>query len=56
MRAGPVLEYRAAVRRDRPAHDFVLPARRHRLLVAVFLLLCGWVEDLAAKKRPRSLP
>ncbi|MFF0225999.1 acyltransferase [Streptomyces sp. NPDC004629] len=26
------------------------------ILIAVFVLLCGWVEDLAARKRPRLLP
>ncbi|MFD7873016.1 acyltransferase [Streptomyces sp. NPDC059766] len=26
------------------------------ILIAVFVLLCGWVEDVAAKKRPRLLP
>ncbi|MEU1291826.1 acyltransferase family protein [Streptomyces sp. NPDC005840] len=26
------------------------------LLIAVFVLLCGWVEDVAARKRPRLLP
>ncbi|MEU5597023.1 acyltransferase [Streptomyces sp. NPDC020298] len=26
------------------------------VLIAVFILLCGWVEDVAAKKRPRLLP
>ncbi|MFJ5839911.1 acyltransferase [Streptomyces shenzhenensis] len=26
------------------------------ILIAVFVLLCGWVEDVAARKRPRLLP
>ncbi|MFI1484618.1 acyltransferase [Streptomyces sp. NPDC020747] len=26
------------------------------ILIAVFILLCGWVEDVAAKKKPRLLP
>ena len=26
------------------------------VLIAVFILLCGWVEDVAAKKKPRFLP
>ncbi|MFH8285404.1 acyltransferase [Streptomyces antibioticus] len=26
------------------------------LLIGVFVLLCGWVEDVAARKRPRLLP
>ncbi|MFI1211789.1 acyltransferase [Streptomyces sp. NPDC020802] len=26
------------------------------LLIAVFILLCGWVEDVAARTRPRLLP
>lgn len=26
------------------------------VLIAVFVLLCGWVEDVAAKKRPKLLP
>ncbi|MDT7843704.1 acyltransferase family protein [Streptomyces justiciae] len=26
------------------------------LLIAVFVLACGWVEDVAARKRPRLLP
>jgi peptidoglycan/LPS O-acetylase OafA/YrhL len=26
------------------------------VLIAVFVLLCGWVEDVAAKKKPRLLP
>ncbi|MER6460841.1 acyltransferase [Streptomyces sp. NPDC001228] len=26
------------------------------ILIAVFVLLCGWVEDVAAKKKPRLLP
>ncbi|MFB7332640.1 acyltransferase family protein [Streptomyces adustus] len=26
------------------------------ILIVVFVLLCGWVEDVAAKKRPRLLP
>jgi peptidoglycan/LPS O-acetylase OafA/YrhL len=26
------------------------------LLLTVFVLLCGWVEDVAARKRPRLLP
>lgn len=26
------------------------------ILIAVFVLLCGWVEDVAAKRRPRLLP
>jgi peptidoglycan/LPS O-acetylase OafA/YrhL len=26
------------------------------VLIAVFVLLCGWVEDVAARKRPRLLP
>jgi hypothetical protein len=26
------------------------------LLIAVFVLLCGWVEDVAARKKPRLLP
>ncbi len=25
-------------------------------LIAVFVLLCGWVEDVAAKKKPTLLP
>ncbi|WP_030610638.1 acyltransferase family protein [Streptomyces fulvoviolaceus] len=26
------------------------------VLIAVFILLCGWVEDVAGKKKPRLLP
>ncbi|MET7569567.1 acyltransferase [Streptomyces sp. NPDC005492] len=26
------------------------------ILIVVFILLCGWVEDVAAKKKPRLLP
>lgn len=26
------------------------------VLIAVFVLLFGWVEDVAARKRPRLLP
>ncbi|MFE6827924.1 acyltransferase [Streptomyces sp. NPDC057690] len=26
------------------------------LLIALFVLLCGWVEDVAARKKPRLLP
>ncbi|MFE2421770.1 acyltransferase family protein [Streptomyces hokutonensis] len=26
------------------------------ILIAVFIVLCGWVEDVAAKKKPRLLP
>ncbi|WP_328359130.1 acyltransferase [Streptomyces sp. NBC_00445] len=26
------------------------------ILIAVFVLLCGWVEDVAGKKKPRLLP
>ncbi|MGW7257034.1 acyltransferase family protein [Streptomyces sp. NPDC054834] len=26
------------------------------VLIALFILLCGWVEDVAAKKKPRLLP
>jgi peptidoglycan/LPS O-acetylase OafA/YrhL len=26
------------------------------ILIAVFVLLCGWVEDVAARKKPRLLP
>ncbi|MGW5429628.1 acyltransferase family protein [Streptomyces sp. NPDC004059] len=26
------------------------------ILIAVFVLLCGWVEDVAARRRPRLLP
>ncbi|MFQ3556223.1 acyltransferase family protein [Streptomyces gramineus] len=26
------------------------------ILIAMFVLLCGWVEDVAAKKKPRLLP
>ncbi|WP_369033586.1 acyltransferase family protein [Streptomyces adonidis] len=26
------------------------------ILIAVFILLCGWVEDVAGKKKPRLLP
>ncbi|MFI6371613.1 acyltransferase [Streptomyces sp. NPDC050546] len=26
------------------------------VLIAVFVLLCGWVEDVAARKKPRLLP
>ncbi|MFF4061786.1 acyltransferase [Streptomyces sp. NPDC001668] len=26
------------------------------ILIAVFVLLCGWVEDVAAKKKPQLLP
>ncbi len=26
------------------------------VLIAVFVLLCGWVEDVAARERPRLLP
>ena len=26
------------------------------VLIAVFILLCGWVEDVAAKKKPKLLP
>ncbi|MGY1500241.1 acyltransferase family protein [Streptomyces sp. QTS52] len=26
------------------------------ILIAVFILLCGWVEDVAAKKKPKLLP
>jgi peptidoglycan/LPS O-acetylase OafA/YrhL len=26
------------------------------VLIAVFVLVCGWVEDVAAKKKPRLLP
>jgi hypothetical protein len=26
------------------------------VLIAAFVLLCGWVEDVAAKKKPRLLP
>ncbi|WP_320776671.1 acyltransferase [Streptomyces sp. CRN 30] len=26
------------------------------VLIAVFVLLCGWVEDVAARRRPRLLP
>lgn len=26
------------------------------ILIAVFVLLCGGVEDVAAKKKPRLLP
>ncbi len=27
-----------------------------RVLIAVFVLVCGWVEDVAAKRKPRLLP
>ncbi|MDT0574065.1 hypothetical protein RM704_42575 [Streptomyces sp. DSM 3412] len=27
-----------------------------RLLLGVFVLLCGWVEDVAAKRKPKLLP
>ncbi|MGC0401349.1 hypothetical protein RKD27_003993 [Streptomyces sp. SAI-126] len=26
------------------------------VLIAVFVLMCGWVEDVAAKKKPQLLP
>ncbi|EFF88979.1 integral membrane transferase [Streptomyces sp. e14] len=26
------------------------------VLICVFVLLCGWVEDVAARRRPRLLP
>lgn len=26
------------------------------LLIGVFVLACGWVEDVAARKKPRLLP
>ncbi|AXE87853.1 hypothetical protein [Streptomyces sp. Go-475] len=26
------------------------------VLIAVFVLLCGWVEDVAARRKPRLLP
>lgn len=26
------------------------------LLIAVFVLLCGWVEDVAGKKKPKLVP
>ncbi|GHI05731.1 hypothetical protein AQI88_10155 [Streptomyces cellostaticus] len=26
------------------------------VLIAVFVLACGWVEDVAAKKKPRLIP
>lgn len=27
-----------------------------RVLIAVFVPLCGWVEDVAAKNKPKLLP
>lgn len=26
------------------------------LLIGAFVLMCGWVEDVAAKKKPKLLP
>lgn len=26
------------------------------ILIAVFVLLCGWAEDVAARRKPRLLP
>jgi hypothetical protein len=26
------------------------------VLIAVFIVVCGWVEDVAARKKPRPLP
>jgi hypothetical protein len=48
---------------DVPAFETYLPLESQWfmfgigwLLIAVFILLCGWVEDVAAKKKPRLLP
>ncbi|MFG3230216.1 acyltransferase [Streptomyces antibioticus] len=48
---------------DVPAFEAYLPLESQWflfgvgwLLIGVFVLLCGWVEDVAARKRPRLLP
>ncbi|MGW1034397.1 acyltransferase family protein [Streptomyces antibioticus] len=48
---------------DVPAFEAYLPLDSQSflfgvgwLLIGVFVLLCGWVEDVAARKRPRLLP
>ncbi|MEU3277373.1 acyltransferase family protein [Streptomyces antibioticus] len=48
---------------DVPAFEVYLPLESQWfmfgvgwLLIGVFVLLCGWVEDVAARKRPRLLP
>ncbi|MFD9390807.1 acyltransferase family protein [Streptomyces sp. NPDC060000] len=48
---------------DIPAFETYLPLESQWfmfgvgwLLIALFVLLCGWVEDVAARKRPRLLP
>jgi hypothetical protein len=47
MQSEPVVESRAAAR-------FLSGAGR--LLIGVFVLPCGWVEDVAARKEPGLLP
>ncbi len=46
-----------------PAFEACLPLGRQWflfgvgwVLIAVFVVLCGWVEDVAAGKKPRLLP
>ncbi|MCF4139780.1 acyltransferase [Streptomyces sp. Tue 6430] len=48
---------------DVPAFEAYLPLESQWflfavgwLLIVVFVLLCGWVEDVAARKKPRLLP
>ncbi|MEH0557253.1 acyltransferase [Streptomyces sp. B21-101] len=48
---------------DVPAFETYLPLESQWfmfgvgwLLIGVFVLLCGWVEDVAARKKPRLLP
>lgn len=49
--------------RNVPAFEKYLPLESQwfmvgagRLLIGVFVLLCGWGEDVAAKKKPKLLP
>ncbi|MDQ0832718.1 hypothetical protein QF032_004562 [Streptomyces achromogenes] len=48
---------------DVPAFETYLPLESQWfmfgvgwLLIGVFVLLCGWVEDVAARRKPRLLP
>lgn len=69
---GPILAFRIALILavpligrfwNVPAFERYLPPESQwfmfaigRVLIAGFVLACGWVEDVAAKKKPRPVP